>query len=221
VHNHGLSATSNLVRRAFDLVAAVTIGLITAPIWLLAAAAVRLVDGDPVLHRATRVGRGGACFTLYKFRTMGSTAGPSVTAHGDERVTRTGSLLRRTKIDELPQLWNVARGEMSLVGPRPEDPRYVEQYTQEQRRLLSVAPGLTSPATIAFQHEEAMLAGYPDPERAYLEEVLPAKLALDLAWLERRSVRADVRVLAATVRALFAKGRSDNEPIVPGPPSAS
>jgi lipopolysaccharide/colanic/teichoic acid biosynthesis glycosyltransferase len=210
-----------MTRRAFDLVAAVTIGLITAPIWVLAAAAVRLADGAPVLHHAIRVGRGGACFTLYKFRTMDPVAGPSVTVHGDRRITRTGSLLRRTKIDELPQLWNVVRGDMSLVGPRAEDPRYVERYTLEQRRLLSVTPGLTSPATIVYQHEGAILARYPDPERAYLEEVLPAKLALDLAWLDRRSMLADVRVLAATVRALFAKGHRRSESVMPRSPSAS
>jgi lipopolysaccharide/colanic/teichoic acid biosynthesis glycosyltransferase len=210
-HSDDPSAASNTARRAVDLLAAAVIGLITAPIWALTAAAVRFVDGAPVLHRAMRVGRGGACFTLYKFRTMGSSTGPSVTAHGDRRITRTGSFLRRTKIDELPQLWNVARGDMSLVGPRPEDPRYVERYSHEQRRLLAVAPGLTSPATIAYHDEEAILANYPDPERAYLEKVLPAKLALDLAWLDRRSVRADVRVLVATVRALFVKGHGSNE----------
>jgi lipopolysaccharide/colanic/teichoic acid biosynthesis glycosyltransferase len=194
-----------MIKRAFDVVGAVAIGLVTAPIWLLAAAVIRLVDGPPVLHRAVRVGRGGTLFTVYKFRTMASASGPSVTALGDVRVIRSGELLRRTKIDELPQLWNVVQGDMSLVGPRPEDPRYVETYSPEQRRLLSVAPGLTSPATIAYQHEEEILARSADPERAYVDEVLPAKLAVDLAWLDRRSMRGDLRVLAATVRAVFAK----------------
>jgi lipopolysaccharide/colanic/teichoic acid biosynthesis glycosyltransferase len=194
-----------MIRRAVDVVGALVIGVVTAPIWLLAAVAIRLLDGVPVLHRGVRVGRGGALFTLYKFRTMGAEMGPSVTTHGDVRVTPAGEVLRRTKIDELPQLWNVLQGDMSLVGPRPEDPRYVETYSPEQRRLLSVAPGLTSPATIAYQHEEAFLARCPDPERTYVEEVLPAKLALDLEWLERRSMRGDLRVLAKTVRAVFAK----------------
>ena len=203
-----------MIKRAFDLVAAVVIGHVTAPVWALAGLAIRLVDGAPVLHRATRVGRNGASFMLYKFRTMGSAAGPSVTAQGDLRITRTGSFLRRTKIDELPQLWNVIRGDMSLVGPRPEDPRYVERYSLEQRRLLSVAPGMTSPATIVYRREEEVLARSPDPERAYVDEVLPAKLALDLEWLDRRSVRGDLRVLAATVQALFVKGhgRSESQP---------
>jgi lipopolysaccharide/colanic/teichoic acid biosynthesis glycosyltransferase len=194
-----------MIKRAFDLVGALAIGVITTPIWVVAAFAIRLVDGAPVLHRAVRVGRGGTLFTLYKFRTMDSVRGLSVTTHGDARVTRSGAFLRHTKIDELPQLWNVVQGDMSLVGPRPELPRFVEHYSSEQRRLLSVAPGLTSPATIAYRHEEAFLARCPDPERAYLEEVLPAKLALDLAWLDRRSMRGDLRVLAATVRSVFAK----------------
>jgi lipopolysaccharide/colanic/teichoic acid biosynthesis glycosyltransferase len=194
-----------MIRRAFDVVGAVVIGLLTAPLWLLAAAVIRVRDGAPVLHRAVRVGRGGALFTLYKFRTMSAATGPSVTADGDARVTRVGKFLRSTKVDELPQLWNVMQGDMSLVGPRPELPRFVEHYSPEQRRLLSVAPGLTSPATIVYQHEEAFLARCPDPERAYLEEVLPAKLALDLEWLDRRSLRGDLRVLAATVRSVIAK----------------
>jgi lipopolysaccharide/colanic/teichoic acid biosynthesis glycosyltransferase len=194
-----------MIRRAIDVVGALAIGVVTAPIWLLAAVAIRLMDGAPVLHRGVRVGRGGTLFTLYKFRTMGAEMGPSVTTDGDVRVTRAGEFLRRTKIDELPQLWNVVQGDMSLVGPRPELPRFVEHYSPEQRRLLSVAPGLTSPATIAYQHEEALLARCPDPEHAYVEEVLPAKLALDLDWLDGRSMRGDLRVLAETVRAVLAR----------------
>jgi lipopolysaccharide/colanic/teichoic acid biosynthesis glycosyltransferase len=210
-----------MTRRAFDIVGALTIGVVTAPIWVSAAVVLLLTGGAPVLHRAVRVGRDGVCFTLYKFRTMNTTTGPSVTAHGDPRVTRTGSFLRRTRIDELPQLWNVVRGDMSLVGPRPEDPRYAERYSAEQRRLLSVAPGLTSPATIAYQHEEAILARYADPERAYLEEVLPAKLALDLQWLDGRSMLGDVRVLVATVRTVFGKGHGRTDSVTPGAPSIS
>jgi lipopolysaccharide/colanic/teichoic acid biosynthesis glycosyltransferase len=210
-----------MTRRAFDVVGALTIGLLTAPIWVSAAVLIQLTTGAPVLHRAVRVGRDGVCFTLYKFRTMEATTGASVTAQGDPRITRVGSLLRRTRIDELPQLWNVVRGDMSLVGPRPEDPRFAERYSHKQRRLLSVAPGLTSPATIAFQHEEAILARYADPERAYLEEVLPAKLALDLDWLDRRSMLGDLRVLVATVRTIFGKRHGQTESVTRGASSAS
>jgi lipopolysaccharide/colanic/teichoic acid biosynthesis glycosyltransferase len=210
-----------MTKRAFDVVGALMIGLVTAPIWVFAAVVIRLTGGASVLHRAVRVGRDGVCFTLYKFRTMDVSTGASVTAHGDPRVTRTGSFLRRTRIDELPQLWNVVRGDMSLVGPRPEDPRYVERYSAEQRRLLTVAPGLTSPATIAYQHEEAILAGYADPERAYVEDVLPAKLAVDLEWLDRRTMLGDVRVLVATVRSVPGKGHGPTDSVTPGAPSVS
>jgi lipopolysaccharide/colanic/teichoic acid biosynthesis glycosyltransferase len=194
-----------MTRRAFDVVGAVAIGFLSAPLWVAATILLFLTGGAPVLHRAVRVGRHGALFTLYKFRTMETTTGPSVTAHGDRRITQVGGWLRRTRIDELPQLWNVVRGDMSLVGPRPEDPRYAKRYSADQRRLLSVAPGLTSPATIAYRHEEAILARYADPERAYVEEVLPAKLALDLEWLDRRSMLGDVRVIVATMRAVLGR----------------
>ena len=210
-----------MTKRAVDVVGALMIGLVTAPVWVFAAVVIRLTGRAPVLHRAVRVGRDAVWFTLYKFRTMDATAGAPVTAHGDPRVTRTGSFLRRTRIDELPQLWNVVRGDMSLVGPRPEDPRYVERYSAEQRRLLSVAPGLTSPATIAYQHEEAILARYSDPERAYLEEVLPAKLALDLEWLGGRTMLGDVRVLVATVRSVLGRGHARTDSVTPGAPSVS
>ena len=210
-----------MTRRAFDVVGALVIGLVTAPIWVFAAVVIRMTAGAPVLHRAVRVGRDAACFTLYKLRTMDATTGAPVTALGDPRITRIGSFLRRTRIDELPQLWNVVRGDMSLVGPRPEDPRYVERYSADQRRLLSVAPGLTSPATIAYQHEEAILAGYADPERAYVDEVLPAKLALDLEWLNGRTMLGDVRVLVATVRSVFGKGHGRTDSVAPGAPSVS
>ena len=124
-------------------------------------------------------------FRLYKFRRMVSDAdkqGPGITATGDSRITRVGRFLRRTKIDELPQLINVLSGDMSLVGPRPEDPRYVTLYTPEQRRVLAVRPGITSAASLAYRHEEQLLAG-ADWETVYREEVLPAKLAIDLEYL--------------------------------------
>jgi lipopolysaccharide/colanic/teichoic acid biosynthesis glycosyltransferase len=194
-----------MTKRSFDIAVALTVGIVTSPLWLFAVVAITLTDGRPLLHRATRVGRGGVPFTLYKFRTMQPGDGPALTVAGDPRVTRIGATLRRTKIDELPQLWNVLRGEMSIVGPRPEDPSYVERYTAEQRLVLTVVPGMTSRAAIAFRHEEQILARADDPERAYLDEVLPAKLALDLAGLEQQSRREDLRVLVATVRSLVGK----------------
>jgi len=208
MRGRGKGGRSAALVRLFDVAGATLIGVVTAPLWMLVAAGVRLTEGSPVLHSAVRVGRDGAPFVLLKFRTMrpgptpGSTHGPRITSATDRRITRLGAWLRRTKVDELPQLWNVVRGDMSLVGPRPEDPLFVGEYSDDQIRLLSVRPGLTSPATIAYRHEAQLLTGYADPERAYVEEVLPNKLSIDLAWLDHRTVRGDVGVLFATARAL-------------------
>jgi len=124
------------------------------------------------------------------------------TTAGDRRITRVGRLLRRSKIDELPQLVNVWKGEMSLVGPRPEDPRYVALYTPEQRRVLAVKPGITSPASLQYRHEEELLAG-EDWEQVYVEQVMPHKLAIDLEYLQRRTVWTDLGVIWQTVVALL------------------
>lgn len=194
-------------KRLFDLVAS-AVGLVALlPLLLALAVAIRLTSPGPALHHARRVGQAGRAFTLYKLRTMvadAAAAGPGITAAGDPRITHLGALLRRTKLDELPQLWNVLKGDMSLVGPRPEDPRYVALYSPEQRRTLAVRPGITSLASIKFRHEERLLQG-SDWERAYCEEVLPSKLAIELEYLERRSVILDLYILFATLGALFAR----------------
>lgn len=171
-----------------------------SPVLVGAALAVKLSSPGPVLHRAVRVGRAGNPFAMLKFRTMvvGAVAGPGITAVADPRVTPVGQVLRRWKLDELPQLVNVLRGEMSLVGPRPEDPRYVARYTPEQRRVLRVRPGLTSPASLRFFREESMLTG-EDWETAYLQRILPAKLSEDLEYLDHRSARSDLTILVRSV----------------------
>ena len=193
------------MKRAFDVVLSAAALLVTAPAWPLIAVAIVLESGGPVFYRSVRVGRGGEPFVLYKFRTMvpgaGST-GPGVTRGGDPRVTRVGMLLRRWKLDELPNLLNVLRGDMSLVGPRPEDPRFVACYSPEQLRVLSVRPGITSPATHRFRHEEALLAGAGDPEAAYIHAVLPQKLRIDLDYVEQRSLFVDLKVLGRTLAAI-------------------
>jgi lipopolysaccharide/colanic/teichoic acid biosynthesis glycosyltransferase len=166
--------------------------------------AIKLDDGRPVFYRALRVGKGGAPFRLLKFRTMFVDAdkrGPGITSKGDSRVTRTGRFLRRTKLDELPQLINVVKGEMSLVGPRPEDPRYVALYTPEQRQVLSVAPGITSAASLAYRHEEQLLSS-DDWEILYRTQVMPAKLAIDLDYLRRRTLWTDVKLIFRTIAAV-------------------
>jgi len=174
--------------------------ILLSPVLAGAALAVKLSSPGPVLHRAVRVGRAGNPFTVLKFRTMvlEAVAGPGITSAEDPRVTPVGHVLRRWKLDELPQLVNVLRGEMSLVGPRPEDPRYVARYTPEQRRVLRVRPGLTSPASLRFSREESMLTG-EDWETAYLQKILPAKLSEDLEYLEHRSARSDLTILVRSV----------------------
>jgi lipopolysaccharide/colanic/teichoic acid biosynthesis glycosyltransferase len=174
--------------------------ILLSPVLAGAALAVKLSSPGPVLHRAVRVGRAGNPFAMLKFRTMvlEAVAGPGITSAEDPRVTPVGHVLRRWKLDELPQLVNVLRGEMSLVGPRPEDPRYVARYTPEQRRVLRVRPGLTSPASLRFFREESMLTG-EDWETAYLQRILPAKLSEDLEYLEHRSARSDLTILIRSV----------------------
>ena len=205
-------------KRLLDVFLAACGLLLCAPLYLLVGAAIALFDGLPVLHVATRVGRHGRLFKLLKFRTMkpnASAAGPGVTSAGDVRVTRLGRLLRKTKLDELPQLVNVLAGDMSLVGPRPEDPRYVARYTNDQRRLLDVPPGLTSIASIRYVDEERLLSA-ENPERVYLEQVLPAKLSLELEYLARQSVGSDLWILWMTLRSVLI-GRSRREAPRPGP----
>ncbi len=193
------------VRRVVDVVGAATAGVLSSPLWIGAALAVRLSSPGPLLHRAERIGRDGEPFTLLKFRTMAvdaASAGPAVTAGDDPRITPVGRWLRRTKVDELPQLLNVLRGDMSLVGPRPEDARYVETYSDADREVLSARPGVTGPASVAFRHEEQLLADADDLDAAYAL-IMADKLAIDIAYLRRRTVRSDLGILWQTARAVF------------------
>jgi lipopolysaccharide/colanic/teichoic acid biosynthesis glycosyltransferase len=192
-------------KRAMDIISSALGLIVLSPVLLVIAAAIKLHDGGSVFYRASRVGRYGAEFKLYKFRSMVANAdklGPAVTGAADKRITPIGRFLRKTKLDELPQLINVLTGDMSLVGPRPESPKYVAYYTDEQRHVLDVRPGITSPASVAYRHEEAMLRG-DDWEQFYIDEVMPAKLAIDLAYVEKASVLQDFRIIWKTFRALF------------------
>lgn len=193
------------MKRAFDLAVALIGLVITSPIVLVAAIAVRLESPGPAFYSGPRVGREGALFRIHKLRTMRAGAdgiGPAVTAADDTRVTSVGRLLRRTKADELPQLVNVLKGEMSLVGPRPEHPGYVEHYTPEQRAVLSVRPGMTGPTALAFIDEEQILSG-GDAEALYLKEVMPQKLALDMNYVSTATFGGDLRILFKTARLLL------------------
>ena len=181
--------------------------ILLSPLLLAVAVLVKCSSPGPVLYRARRVGKDGRLFDVYKFRTMVMDAaerGPRVTGSGDTRVTRTGRFLRRTKLDELPQLFNTLKGDMSLVGPRPEDPGYVKSYSVEQLQVLRVKPGITSPATVLHRHEEQMLTG-ADWEETYRREILPAKLQIELNYLAGRTFSKDLLILAQTASALFAK----------------
>ncbi|MDP8922570.1 MAG: sugar transferase [Chloroflexota bacterium] len=201
--------TEPIAKRPLDVLVA-GLGLVAlAPLLGAIAVAVRLDSDGPILYRATRAGRAGRPFTMYKFRTMRARQGgrpDRITRHGDDRITRVGRLLRRTRLDELPQLWNVLVGDMSLIGPRPEDPHYVELYSSRQRRVLDVRPGITSLAALRFRDEQALLVG-AGWERTYTEMVMPAKLEIDLAYVEHQSLGLDLRILAATALLLLGQDR--------------
>lgn len=195
---------NQIIKRLFDLILSILFLLFTLPFLLLIAVVIKLDSPGPVLFRGRRVGRGGREFDILKFRTMVNNPeldGPALTIKSDVRITRVGKFLRNYKLDEIPQLLNIIRGEMSLVGPRPEDPKYVEHYTREQRKVLSVLPGIASSAAVKFRHEEDFLAEVEaeELEQVYLTEVLPAKLALDLEYVENMSLLLDIKVLYGAV----------------------
>jgi lipopolysaccharide/colanic/teichoic acid biosynthesis glycosyltransferase len=190
-------------KRAMDVVGSGAGLLALSPVLAAAAIAVRASSPGPVLFRQTRVGRGGRRFEMLKFRSMVTGAsGPLVTAGGDRRVTGIGRALRRTKLDELPQLWNVLVGHMSLVGPRPEVPRFVERFPEDYARILTVRPGITDFAALEYRDEETVLAGAPDPEAAYVREILPAKIALYHRYLARMSLATDLALVLRTIASL-------------------
>jgi lipopolysaccharide/colanic/teichoic acid biosynthesis glycosyltransferase len=192
-------------KRIVDIVASAVGLVIASPVMAAIALGVRATSSGPAIFRATRIGRDGRPFTLYKFRSMRAAqddVGSLITAAGDDRITRVGRFLRSAKLDELPQLINVLRGDMSIVGPRPEDPSYVERYTPEQRRILDWRPGLTSPASIEYRHEEEILAAAEDLETAYAA-IMDAKLQLDVAYFVRSSLRSDLTVILGTIRSIF------------------
>ena len=193
-------------KRLFDIVFALVLLLLLLPVLLLLGLVVALSSPGGAFFSQVRVGKGGRDFRLLKFRTMrtGSEAKGQLTIGGrDPRVTSMGYVLRKSKLDELPQLWNVLVGDMSLVGPRPEVPKYVALYTPEQRAVLSLRPGITGMASIDYINENELLAKAADPELAYIEEVMPAKFALDLRYVRERSFLLDVRIILATVKRVF------------------
>jgi lipopolysaccharide/colanic/teichoic acid biosynthesis glycosyltransferase len=205
-----------VVKRAFDLLFSALGLIMLTPVFLVLALAAGVTDGFPILFRQQRVGQRGKLFTIYKFRSMVAGAedtGLSVSPNGDPRVTRIGRFMRKNKLDELPQLWNVLVGEMSLVGPRPEVPRYVEMYTQEQKRVLALKPGITDLATLEFRNEEELLRRAEDGgrrtvdgrtyesemERFYVEYCVPRKIELSLAYAAGANLWEDTKVILRTL----------------------
>ena len=192
-------------KRLLDLLVTLLLLPVALPLMVAIALWVRLDSPGPALFRQPRVGRGGRLFRIHKFRTMRQElGGPQITARGDARITRAGRWLRATKLDELPQLIDVLKGDMSLVGPRPEVPRYMALYHEDARRLiLSVRPGITDRAAIEFRDEERLLAESHDPERTYVERIMPIKQRHYLTYVAQHSVAGDLRILLDTLRAMF------------------
>jgi lipopolysaccharide/colanic/teichoic acid biosynthesis glycosyltransferase len=190
-------------KRLLDIAIAVPLLVVLAPLMALLALGIKVSSRGPVLYRCRRVGFLGREFDMLKFRKMRDGAtGPPLTGARDERFTRFGSFLARSKLDELPQLWNVIRGEMSLVGPRPEDPAFVPFYPEEFDVILTVRPGVSGLSQLAFAQESRLL-DVPDPVEKYAKHLLPEKLRIDRLYIEQRSLRMDLRILAATVLAIL------------------
>lgn len=191
-------------KRAFDVLASAAGLVALAPVFIIVGAAIWFQDRGPVFFRQERVGRGGRAFRIHKFRSMRvSNTGSLVTSANDGRITRVGAFLRASKLDELPQLIDVLAGDMSIVGPRPEVPRYVAMWAADARdEILSVRPGISDPAAIAFRHEQDELAAAEDPERHYVEVILPQKVAMYRDYVRNRSFVGDLRVIAGTFAAI-------------------
>jgi len=190
-----------------------TVGLVTlSPLLAVLALAVRVSSPGPILYKGLRAGKGGKPFHIYKFRSMhvGADKGAGTTSRNDPRVTRVGALLRRFKLDELPQLLNVLKGDMSFVGPRPQVAGEVANYTEEERQLLTVRPGITDWASLRFHNEGEILRGHPDPDRAYAELIRPEKMRLGLQYVRSATLKDDLSILVQTVM-LPLRGRRGGE----------
>jgi len=195
-----------MIKRCFDIVLA-SIGLILfTPLFLYIALRIYKEDKGPIFYRGERVGLRGKPFRIYKFRTMVVNAekiGPASTSDDDPRITKIGRFLRKYKLDELPQLINVLKGEMSFVGPRPEVPSEVATYNEEERKILSVRPGITDWASLTYHNEGEILKGAEDPHQAYREKIRPGKIKLAMKYVDKQSFFIDLRIIMDTLRTLI------------------
>ena len=195
-----------ILKRAMDVVISGGALLVLWPVLLIVALLIKIDDPGPVFYRQVRVGKDGKEFRIFKFRTMVVDAdkkGLAITVGRDNRITRMGRFLRKTKLDELAQLLNVFLGDMSFVGPRPEVPKYVNMYTPYQRQVLLVRPGITDYASIAYRNENDMLAGSEDPERMYIDVIMPDKIELNMKYLREISPVADIKLIFGTIAAII------------------
>ena len=196
------------MRRVIDVLFALCALIVFSPLMIAIAFLIKREDGGPVFYRGRRVGRGGVPFRMFKFRSMVLNAerlGGTATSDDDDRITRAGKLLRKYKLDELPQLINILVGDMNLVGPRPEVQKYVDMYSDLEREILTARPGITDWASIWNSDEGAVLAGSPDPERAYEELLRPTKLKLQMLYVRNRTLWTDLKILFYTARKLVDK----------------
>jgi len=203
-------------KRILDILFAAAALLILSPVVLACATAIYVDSRGSIFYAQWRVGRNGVPFRIIKLRTMvrgADTQGPRLTASGDPRITRVGRILRRTKLDELPQLLNVLRGDMSLVGPRPELPEYVAKYTARERKILDVKPGITGPASLTYIDEETVLARSSNREQFYINHLMRDKLATDLAYCRTISLSNDVAIILRTAASLFHVFRGQKSPV--------
>jgi lipopolysaccharide/colanic/teichoic acid biosynthesis glycosyltransferase len=195
-----------LISRLFDIFVSLFTIIILLPLLLIASVFIVVDSGFPILFRQTRVGRFGIEFAVLKFRTMRESS-DSTSAEFQPgsrvRVTKVGKVLRKTKIDEIPQLWNILFGQMSIVGPRPEVPKWVETMPELFESVLKVRPGLTDPASIVYRYEEELLAAAKDPNEEYKNNILPKKLCLSTKYIENRTMLMDIKVIVATIFVLF------------------
>lgn len=195
-----------MLKRSFDILLSLVALVLFAPLFLVCAVIIKLTSQGPVFYRGKRVGRGGREFLMLKFRSMVMNAdqiGTDLTPQDDPRVTRIGRFLRKTKIDELPQIIDVLKGNMSIVGPRPESPLYARHYNERQKQVLVCMPGIVGPTQIEYRHEELILKDKKYPDAYYIQELMPRKLEIDLDYVENRSFLLDIKIL---FKALLAVG---------------
>lgn len=200
-----------MMKRTFDLVFSILGLVLFLPFLLALIVFVKLDSPGPAFYRGLRAGRLGKPFRIFKFRTMVINAealGSASTPEDDARITRMGRILRKIKVDELPQLLNVLRGEMSMVGPRPQVPWAVEQYTAEERAILRVRPGITDPASVRFRNESAILRGSTDPDKDYFEKIHPEKMRMSIEYVQKQSLLLDFKILLQTMLVIVFPGQS-------------